>query len=418
MTDAPTKTGTLGLLRSFPRSVQLLVLNQYGVNTGFYMLVPYLSMHLTGNLGLSVSITGLILGVRTLSQQGLFLIGGTAADRLGPHRVIIAGCALRSVGFGVFAFGTSVPLLVLASVLSGLAGALFNPAVRSYIAVAEPARRAEAFAVFNVFAQAGALSGPLIGSALVAVDFHTTAVAAAVVFAALTVAQMRFLPAHPVERAETTVLRGWGAVLANRRFVLFTLAMLGMFALQTQMYLVYPVVAGRITDWGGAVAVLFLSTTVFSLLFQVRLTRWFDHRTSRGAAISTGLALMGGAFVILLPVLWADPGHRFWYAVSAMAAVVVSALVLEAGIMIAQPFVMELVPAYGESRISGTLFGMFYLVSGIAAAGGNALIGYGIDRGTGWPGALVCIALGLGSATGVWLLQRRHLLAAPAEARS
>lgn len=64
------------------------------------------------------------------------------------------------------------------------------------------------------------------------------------------------------------MLRGWGAVLANRRFVLFTLAMLGMFALQTQMYLVYPVVAGRITDWGGAVAVLFLSTTVFNLLFK------------------------------------------------------------------------------------------------------------------------------------------------------
>ncbi len=157
MTDAPTTTGTLGLLRTFPRSVQLLVLNQYGVNTGFYMLVPYLSMHLTGNLGLSVAITGLVLGVRTLSQQGLFLIGGTAADRLGPHRVIITGCALRSVGFAVFAFGTSIPpLLILASILSGLAGALFNPAVRSYIAVAEPDRRADAFAVFNVFAQAGA----------------------------------------------------------------------------------------------------------------------------------------------------------------------------------------------------------------------------------------------------------------------
>lgn len=418
MTDAPTKAGTLGLLRSFPRSVRLLVLNQYGVNTGFYMLVPYLSMHLTGNLGLSATIAGLILGVRTLSQQGLFLIGGTAADRLGPRRVIIVGCALRSVGFGVFAFDTSVPMLVLASILSGLAGALFNPAVRSYIAVAEQARRAEAFAVFNVFAQAGALSGPLIGSALLIVDFRITAIVAAIVFAVLTVAQVRFLPAHPVECAETTVLGGWGAVLANRRFVLFTLAMLGMFALQTQMYLVYPVVAGRITEWGGAVAVLFLSTTVFSLLFQVRLTRWFNYRTSRGAAISTGLALMGGAFVILLPILWTDPGHRIWYAVSAIAAVVISALVLEAGIMIAQPFVMELVPAYGESRISGTLFGMFYLVSGVAAAGGNALIGYGIDRGTGWPGALVCIALGFGSATGVWLLQRRHLLADPAEARS
>ncbi|WAM19445.1 MFS transporter [Rhodococcus sp. JS3073] len=418
MTELAAKPGTFALLRSFPRSVQLLVLNQYGVNTGFYMLVPYLAMHLTGNLGLSLTITGLVLGVRTLSQQGLFLIGGTAADRLGPHRVIIAGCALRSVGFAVFAFGTSVPLLLLASILSGLAGALFNPAVRSYIAVAEPTRRAEAFAVFNVFAQAGALSGPLIGSALLAVDFRTVALAAAVIFAALTLAQLRFLPAHPVEPADTTVLRGWGEVLADRRFVLFTLAMLGMFALQTQMYLVYPVLAGRITDWAGAVAALFLSTTVSSLLFQVRLTRWFAARTSRGTAIAVGLALMGGAFVVLLPVLWADRGHSVGEIVLAIAPLVLSALILEAGIMIAQPFVMELIPAYGDSRISGTLFGMFYLVSGVVAAGGNALIGYGIELGNGWPGAVVCIALGAGSAAGVWLLQRRGLLASPAGVRA
>ncbi|RYF46183.1 MAG: MFS transporter, partial [Comamonadaceae bacterium] len=257
-----------------------------------------------------------------------------------------------------------------------------------------------------------------IGSALLAVDFRTVAIAAAVIFAALTLAQMRFLPAHPVERAETTVLRGWGAVLANRRFVLFTLAMLGMFALQTQMYLVYPVLAGRITDWGGAVAVLFLSTTVFSLLTQMRLTRWFGTRTSRGAAITVGLALMGAAFVAVLPVLWADRGHSAGAIVLAMAPLVLSALILEAGIMIAQPFVMELIPAYGNANISGTLFGMFYLVSGVAAAAGNALIGYGIDRGNGWPGALVCIALAWGSAAGIWWLHRLGLLADPAGART
>ncbi|MGW4577329.1 MFS transporter [Rhodococcus aetherivorans] len=418
MTANDSPAGTFALLRSFPRSVQLLVLNQYGVNTGFYMLVPYLSMHLTGNLGLSLTITGLVLGVRTLSQQGLFLIGGTAADRLGPHRVIIAGCALRSVGFAVFGVGTSVPLLLLASVLSGLAGALFNPAVRSYIAVAEPRRRAEAFAVFNVFAQAGALSGPLIGSALLTVDFRTVAVAAAAVFAALTLAQLRFLPSHPVDRAETTVLRGWGAVLADRRFVLFTVTMLGMFALQTQMYLVYPVLAGRITDWSGAVAVLFLSTTVFGLLAQVWLTRWFDRHTSRGTAITAGLMLMGAAFVVALPVLWGEPSHGAGRIALTLAPLLLSALILEAGILIAQPFVMELIPAYGASNISGTLFGMFYLVSGVAAAAGNALIGYGLDLGNGWPGALVCVALAWGSATGIWLLHRRGLLADPAGART
>lgn len=418
MKETTSGLGTFALLRSFPRPVQLLVINQYGVNMGFYMLVPYLSMHLTGNLGLSLAITGLVLGVRTLSQQGLFLIGGTASDRLGPHRVIIAGCALRSVGFAVFAFGTTVPLLLIASILSGLAGALFNPAVRAYIAVAEPTRRAESYAVFNVFAQAGALSGPLIGSALFAVDFRTVALVAAAVFAVLTLAQLRFLPAHPVEPSTTTVLGGWGAVLRNRRFVLFTFVMLGMFALQTQMYLVYPVLAGRITQWEGAVAVLFVSTTVFALLFQVRFTRWFGARTSRGNAITAGLTLMAGAFVVMLPVLWTGPRHTVWQIVLGLAPLVLSALILEAGIMIAQPFVMELIPTYGDSRISGTLFGMFYLVSGIAAAGGNALIGYGIELGNGWPGVLVCITLGAGSAVGIWMLQRRRLLAAPQGARA
>ncbi len=83
---------------------------------------------------------------------------------------------------------------------------------------------------------------------------------------------------------------------------------------------------------------------------------------------------MGIAFVVLLPVLWFEPAENPPGQVAlALLPLVVSALILETGIMVAQPFVMELIPAYGDSRISGTLFGMFYLVSGgVAAAGGNA----------------------------------------------
>src|SRR4051794_9915896 len=140
---------TLRSLRAFPLPVRVLLVNQFGVNTGFYLLIPYLATYLGGGLGLSAATIGVVLGVRTLSQQGLFLLGGTASDRLGPRQVIIFGCALRAVGFGLFAAGESVAVLLAASVLSGLAGALFNPAVRAYIAV-ETAEdtRSEAFALF------------------------------------------------------------------------------------------------------------------------------------------------------------------------------------------------------------------------------------------------------------------------------
>ena len=54
-------------IRSFPLSVRLLLVNQCGVNTGFYLLVPYLAMHLSGDLGLSAAVVGVVLGVRNLS---------------------------------------------------------------------------------------------------------------------------------------------------------------------------------------------------------------------------------------------------------------------------------------------------------------------------------------------------------------
>ncbi len=71
---------------SFDRPARLLMVNQFAINLGFYMLMPYLADHLAHGLGLAAWTVGLVLGVRNLSQQGMFLIGepsptGTAASR-------------------------------------------------------------------------------------------------------------------------------------------------------------------------------------------------------------------------------------------------------------------------------------------------------------------------------------------------
>ncbi|MEO3782982.1 MFS transporter [Actinocorallia sp. B10E7] len=375
-------------MRGQPLAVRVLLVNQFGVNTGFYLLVPYLAVHLTGDLGLSAALTGVVLGVRNLSQQGLFLIGGSAADRLGARNVIIAGCGLRAVGFGLFAFGGSLPVLLGAAVLSGLAGALFNPAVRAYIAVEAP-DKAEAFALFNVFAQAGALCGPLLGALLLMVDFRAAAVTAAVIFAVLTVAQVLVLPARKVPPSDTTVLGDWRACLADRRFMAFTLALSGMFALQNQLYLVLPLAAREATGRAESTALLFLVGTVASLLLQVRITRYFDRAASRYRSITLGLAVMGAGF--LVPALL--PG---------LPSVLVAVLCLEIGVMIAQPFVYELIGVFGGEQRSGTYFGMFYLVSGVVAAVSTALIGWAGDGGT-----VLCAAIGLSCAAATAVLGGR-----------
>ncbi|MFI9811969.1 MFS transporter [Saccharothrix variisporea] len=383
-------------MRRFPLPVRLLLVNQFGVNTGFYLLIPYLATHL-GDVGLSAAATGVVLGVRTLSQQGLFLLGGSASDRLGPRRVIIAGCALRTVGFGLFAIGDTMTVLLAASVLSGLAGALFNPAVRAYIAE-ESDDRVGAFALFNVYGQAGALAGPLLGSVLLLWDFRVSALVAAGIFAVLTVAQALVLPARDVPPHRGTVLDDWRESLADKRFLAFTVALTGMFVLQNQLYLVLPLEVERVTGSARAVAAVFLVSTVATLLLQVRVTRWFE-RMPRGRAIAVGMAVMGLGFTATaLSHVWAG-----------LLGPLTAAFFLSLGVMIAHPFVYELIPAFGRTGLSGTYFGVFYLVSGLAATVGNAGVGW-VFGVSGTAASLVCVAVGLACAAAVLWLHRRGVL--------
>lgn len=402
-------------MRRFPLAVQLLLVNQLGVNTGFYLLIPYLATHLGQNLGLSAAVVGVVLGVRNLSQQGLFIIGGSAADRLGARGVIIAGCALRTVGFALFALGDSLPVLLAASVLSGFAGALFNPAVRAYVAQESGERKAEAFALFNVFATAGALIGPLLGSALLLVDFRTSALTAAGIFALLTVAQAMVLPAREVPPSKGTVLGDWREVLGQRAFLAFALAMVGMFTLENQLYLLLPAGARDATGWDGAAGLVFVVGTLANLALQLRITTALKSRGDRGRWIAVGLGVMALSFIPPAVVAGMSGGPVALRVLPVLAGT----LLLYLGVMVAQPFVMDLIPRFGRPELTGTYFGIFYVVSGIAAAVGNAVVGWAMDTGerggTDWLPWVCCAAFGLLSAAGVaWL---RRLGALPGEAR-
>ncbi|KEF02678.1 MULTISPECIES: MFS transporter [Streptomyces] len=401
-------------MRAFPLAIRLLLVNQLGVNIGFYLLIPYLATHLGEDLGMSAAVVGIVLGVRNLSQQGLFILGGSAADRLGARGVIIAGCALRTVGFALFALGDGLPVLLAASILSGLAGALFNPAVRAYLAAEAGDRKAEAFALFSIFATTGALVGPLIGSALLLVDFRASALTAAAIFALLTAAQAAVLPAREVPASKSSVLGDWREVLANRAFLAFSLAMVGMFTMENQLYLLLPDGARRATGWDGAAGIVFLAGTLANLTLQMRITRSLKERGTRARWVAIGLALMGAAFVPPMAVAGASgTGGGAGRAALALVPVLAGALLLYVGVMIAQPFVMELIPEFGRAELTGTYFGIFYVVSGIAAAVGNTVVGWAMDAGTHgapWLPWACCLAFGLASAAGVGWLHRLRAL--------
>jgi len=376
--------GLRAQLASFDRPAQLLMVNQFAINLGFYMLMPYLADHLAHGLGLAAWTVGLVLGVRNLSQQGMFLVGGTLADRYGCKPMILAGCGLRTVAFGLLAVASSLPALIAASALTGLAGALFNPAVRAYLAAeAGEERRVEAFAAFNVFYQAGILVGPLAGFALLAWDFGAVCAVSALIFGTLAVLQARALPARPpadrgAEPAWRAVAADWRTIAANRPFLLFAVAMSGSYVLAFQVYLALPLRARELFGerTGLVTGAVFAVSALAALSGQLKLTAWAKRNLSGPRAIVYGLVVMGVAFLPLLP--------GSYDAVVGVGALALCAALLAWGGALLYPFEMDTVVRLSGDRLVATYYGAYNTVSGIAISLGNLAVGALFDTGVRW----------------------------------
>ncbi|MFX0573701.1 MFS transporter [Nocardia nepalensis] len=361
--------------RSFDLPARLLMVNQFGINLGFYMLMPYLAGYLAGPLGLAAWAVGLVLGVRNFSQQGMFLVGGTLADRLGYKPLIVAGCLLRTGGFAMLVFATALPGLLIASAATGFAGALFNPAVRAYLAADTGERRVEAFAMFNIFYQAGILAGPLVGLALMAVDFRITAGAAAAVFAGLTVAQLFALPPRRAEEpaVRASVLDDWRTVLGNRRFVAFAVAMTGSYVLSFQVYLALPlqaeIIAGARSD--TLTSAMFVVSGVVAVAGQLRITAWFRARWGTGRSLVVGMGMLAASFVPLAVV----PGPGRFGVIAAAAVLLLAAALLAVGTAAVFPFEMDTVVSLADGKLVATHYGFYNTVVGVGILVGNLATG-------------------------------------------
>lgn len=232
--DPKRRRGVLSEPRAASPVARLLVLTQLAFNVGFFMVLPYLSVHLSRDLGLAASVVGLTQRLRTFSRQGLFIVGGTLADRWGTAPVVLLGCGLRIVGFLGLAAASSVAGVLAATVTTGFAAELFSPAVEAALSTEAGAleraggqTRATAFALLSVCGQIGAFTGPLLGALLLLVDFRAACLVAAGVFVLVLAAHLRWLPRTPATHVGEPLLAGWREVLGNRRFVLFALAYSG-----------------------------------------------------------------------------------------------------------------------------------------------------------------------------------------------
>ena len=409
----------LGVMRDFgrlPRVVQLLVLTQLAFNIGFYMVLPYLATHLTEDLALAGVVVGLVLGLRTFSQQGLFVVGGTLTDRIGAKPVVLAGCALRVAGFVLLGQASNLPGVLAGAMLTGFAAALFSPAVESSLAreAGEQAEaggpaRADVFAMLAISGQVGTIAGPLLGAALLVAGFQLSCLVAAAVFALIGLAHLRWLPSRPPQHAGESMLAGWAEVARNRRFMAFAAGYSGYLLCYNQLYLALPAELRRATGDQAALGWLFVLASVMVITGQLPATRW-GRRIGAARALALGFGLMAASFLTVaiaavLPA--AATGVPLWPAVTMV-------VLLTAGEMLAVPVAQDLVPRLAGERRLGVYFGVLSSAGGLVVLVGSTVVGALLDPAVAAPAVpwLVLAGVPAASALIIGLLARRGALTA------
>jgi MFS family permease len=427
MTQLLSRTRARRSAAKFPRErtwkhlsplLRLLILTQLAFNVGFYAVLPFLAEHLGTAIGMAGWLVGFVLGLRTFSQQGLFVVGGSLVDRYGVRPLVLTGCVLRSAGFVWLGYAEATWTVIGAVLVIGFAAALFAPAVESEVArqavIWEEeghGPRTRVLALLSSAGQAGAFIGPLLGGLLLLVDFRTACLAGAVVFVLILAGHVRLMPQHIPGRVRTRERGGMRLLLRNRRFLALCCAYGTYLLAYNQLYLALPDEVERATGSQAALSWLFALSSLLVVCAQLPVTRWAGDRLDLRRSMAWGLLLIAAGFAV---VAAARPAG--WTGIAGLLPAAGYIVLLTLGQMLVVPAARAWVPDLAEEGRLGLYTGALSSVSGLIVLVGSSATGSLLDLGL--PAAVPWLVLAAVPALAVALLPRhpeRTGQAVPAE---
>jgi len=137
------------------------------VNRAGTMVLPFLSLYLTRELGLSVEQAATVLAMYGAGSVAGSFLGGWLSDRIGPLRVLLLSLLLAGGGLMVLPALTGFATLLPAIFLVSTVAESFRPALMTAVALASPPGvQPRAFALVRLAVNLGMGIGPAIGGFL------------------------------------------------------------------------------------------------------------------------------------------------------------------------------------------------------------------------------------------------------------
>lgn len=379
--------------RARRRGLIALLIDIVCMYTGFFMVVPLISVHYVDGLGWAAAAVGLVLGVRQLTQQGLTLLGGMLADRIGVKGLICAGLLVRVLGFVMLAGANTFALLFLACVLAAVGGALFeSPRAAAIAALTRPEERQRFYSLSGALGGIGMAVGPLVGAALLHVDFSLVALVGAAFFALNLLQTLIMLPQVRVATQGQRFTHGLALVRKDRPFLLFTALLMGYWFLWVQLNISLPLLAQRLTGTSDSVGIIYAVNSALVIGLQYPLVQVIGRRFDDLLLLTIGVGVM-------------SLGMASMALASDLASLLACVALFSLGGLVVQPTHQTVTADLANPSALGSYFGISALALALGGGLGNFSGGllYGLGQQLSQPALpwLVFGAVGLVATAGL-----------------
>lgn len=373
------------LQSEYPAQFWTLFFGSLIFSAGNGLIFPFLSLYLTGQLGLSMTEAGILYVGVAVVAAGAQIIGGMLVDRIGRKPVLLFGVyggILPAVLMGLagdFFANTVGPvrmlILSVLVVLFGLTYGLYAPASGAMVAdLVGSEKRTKAYGLLRVVQNIGIAIGPAIGGFIATRSYLVLFLCSgfgSLVYGLITTFFIReTLPSQPASKLlktyKTPEEGGFGPVFADKIFLLFCSLYLVSMLVYNQMNTTLPVYLKegfgvKEYEYGFLMSL----NAAMVVVFQFPLSSWMS-RFDKGKMMALGVLLFAvgfGMFAFVTSLPWFFLAQAIW----------------TTGEMVTSPISQAFAADAAPSSMRGRYLGFFALTMGVASGIGPLLGGLVMD---------------------------------------
>lgn len=351
----------------------LLTCNVLFMSASYTMIIPFLPMYLTNELGVddtSVSLwAGLSFSVTFFVSAVMAPIWGRIADRKGKRLMAMRASLLIAISYLLGGIVTSPEQLIIVRVFQGFASGLWPMDLAIMTLYAPQERLGFSLGIMQGTLTAGGVVGPLLGGVLAELfgmrtSFYIGGLALFINFLAFTfIIKEPPMPKStvPLTAEEKNPMHLWHIPILRTMMIVSTLA-------QMVLYILMPVITTYIKALAGSMDnIVFVAGAVFSLsgiAGAIAAPLWGIYGTRRTYFNSMFLAMLFGGIMFTLQGI---PDTLMPFAVMQFGV----------GLFIAgiQPSLIAIIAQHTPPQLKGSVFGLLFSAQQIGGAAGPLLGG-------------------------------------------